>query len=489
MAPVDALKIYNSLTRKKEIIKPIQKGKIGFYSCGQTIYDDLHIGHIRTYGYWDIVTRYLRHLGYEVTHVQNFTDVGHLTSDEDYGEDKIEKRAKERKVDPWQLVEYYIKRYFEDMDALHMMRADIYPRATQHIKEMIELNKKIEKNGYTYYVNGNLYFDTQKFTKYKTLFHIKKGGEEHRVEQDKNKKNPEDFVLWFSDEKHLMKWKSPWGTGYPGWHIECSAMSMKYLGENFDIHSGGYDHLFIHHPNEIAQAEASGAKFANYWMHAHFLTVNGEKMSKSKGNFITARELLEKYDWETIRMFMASAHYRKPVDFNENAVKEAQDKLDKLYETITLAEESKEGSKKELHEIITTFWKNYEEAMNDDLNTAKAISELLQLSKKINTHLDNDKVIINEAVKALKQGAGILGVELNKKIRIGRVEFTGKEETGNWKELTKQITTQNMRKLLKIRQAYRKGKDYKTSDKIRETLKEKGITIEDYDNGAKWRIR
>lgn len=483
------MKIKNSLTKKKEKFKPITPGKVKIYTCGQTVYDDLHAGHVRTYGFWDVVVRYLRYLGYEVIHVQNFTDVGHLTSDDDYGEDKVEKRAKEKGVDPWKLVEHYIKRYFEDTDALHIKRADKYPRATQHVKEMIELNKRIEQNGYAYYRNGNLYFDTSKFPKYDELFLVKKGGEQHRVEQDPNKKNPRDFVLWFSDEKHLMKWPSPWGVGYPGWHIECSAMSMKYLGETFDIHGGGYDHLFVHHPNEIAQSEAAtGKKFVNYWLHTNFLTVNGEKMSKSKGNFITARELLKKYDWETIRMFMVSSHYRKPVDYNENSMLAAQQKIDKLYETITLTKQVKGGSKTNLIKETKRFREEFENAMNDDFNTPKALAALLKFSKKINSNLDNTEEAINQAVKTLKELAYILGLELNRDIRVGTVKITGREKiTTDWRKLIGNAE-KNIEEIIRIRQAYRAKKNYEEADKIREELNKKGVMIEDFEKEVKWKI-
>jgi cysteinyl-tRNA synthetase len=310
------------MTRQKEVFKPLEEGKVKIYTCGQTVYDDVHIGNARTYSSWDVVIRYLQYKGYDVFHVQNFTDVGHLTDDADQGEDKIEKRAREQKINPWELVDKQIQEkrareqkinpwelvdkqiqeYWQVSDDLNIQRPNITPRATALIPDMIEIIKILLEKGYAYEVQGNVYYDTKKFKDYGKLARLKLDEEkaQARVAQDPLKKNYFDFALWLNarkgDQIHIMRWNSPWGEGYPGWHLECSVMGMKYLGETLDIHCGGIDHIPTHHPNEIAQSEAAtGKKFVNWWMHAEFITLNGKKMSKSLGNYVTARELIDEH--------------------------------------------------------------------------------------------------------------------------------------------------------------------------------------------------
>ena len=392
------LKLYNTMTRKKEVFKPLEKGKVRIYTCGLTVYDDLHIGHARTYSYWDILRRYLEWKGYDVFHVQNITDVGHLTDDADQGEDKIEKRAREKGMEPMVLVEKQLEKYYRDMDDLNILRHHINPRATGHIPEMIELIQRIIDNGFAYVVNGSVYFDVMKFHEkydYTKMARIKIEEMEAgaRVEKNPEKKNPLDFALWIKAEpNHIMKWSSPWSLGYPGWHIECSAMSMKYLGEVFDIHGGGKDHIFPHHSNERAQSlAATGKEFVRYWLHANFLQIGGEKMSKSKGNFYTAREMIDKYGGEVLRLFYASSHYRKDIEFAEEAVEHAKNNLERIYNTLYLIESSKGGKKTDLKDEIKRFVKDFEEAMDDDLDTPRAVKLLLEFCKKVNKSLDNKR--------------------------------------------------------------------------------------------------
>lgn len=469
------LKIYNTLTREKEIFEPIEEGKVKIYTCGQTVYDDVHIGNARAYSNWDVIVRYLRWKGYEVLHVQNFTDVGHMTSDEDSGEDKIEKRSRERKINPWELVNSQIRRYFRDIDDLNIKRPNISPIATAHIPEMIELTEILLERGFAYEVNGDVYFDTSKFKDYGKLAHLdlsrwKPGA---RVEINPDKKHPSDFALWKKAEKgRIMKWKSPWGEGYPGWHIECSVMAMKYLGETIDIHGGGIDHIPIHHTNEIAQSEgATGKKFVNYWVHSHFLTIGGEKMSKSKGNFFTARELIEKYGSEVVRMFLISTHYRKPIDFTEKVISDAGNNLEKIYNTLALLENSEGGGKAGgLSGRIKEARIEFESAMDDDFDTPKAITAVFKFMGTANKSLDSPKKELDEAAKTIREFFGVMGLKLEKQEKP--------------MELNKLIEL-----ILSLREDFRKKGDYKTSDKIRDELQGIGIFIDDTKNGTSWKIQ
>ncbi|MBR9679344.1 MAG: cysteine--tRNA ligase [Nanoarchaeota archaeon] len=497
-----SFKIYNSLSRKKEVFKPIHKGKVSIYTCGQTVYDDLHLGHARTYSYWDVLVRYLRYKGYEVTHVQNFTDVGHLTSDADEGEDKIEKRAKERKVDPYALVEKFIQRYFEDLDALNLNRADIYPRATQHVQEMIDLTKRIIKSGYAYEKDGNVYFKVRKFKDYGTLSPtpILQKKSKCRVHADTNKNDPNDFTLWRKvDSNVIMKWDSPWSVGVPGWHVECSAMSMKYLGETLDIHGGGYDHLYLHHPNEIAQSEAATSKrFANYWMHTTFMTLNGEKMSKSTGNMLLIRDALKMYDWEALRLTLVSSHYRKQIDFNKSNVRNSEALLLRVYRVFERVQESTGGKSESLNKWIREYRVSFEKAMDDDLNTPKAVDVTMLFLKKVSQSLGNKKSILEKSVETVKELLRVLGLRLDKEIVIGVTSGSSVKVTLSWKELVKKVSGSLKKKnkidglmeqLISLRVEARSKKDYATSDDIRTALKKAGVELEDTDSGVKWRVK
>lgn len=474
------LKLYNTLTREKEEFEPIEEGKVRFYSCGQTIYDDLHVGNARAYVVWDTLRRYLEWKGYTVRHVQNITDVGHLTDDGDQGEDKVEKRANELGMEPMELVEDQIERYFEDTNALNVERQDIVPRATGHIHEMIEFVKKIIGNGYGYKVDGNVYFDVEKFAEdypygemaNKDVDQLKEEAQS-RVEEDDKKKNQYDFALWLNAEGtgHLMKWESPWSIGYPGWHLECSVMSQKYLGDEFDIHAGGKDHIFPHHPNERAQTfAATGEGQSRYWIHNEFITVEGDKMSKSKGNFYTVRDLLEEgYSGDTIRMYLISSHYRSETDFSKEGLEKARKELNRVRRTVKKIgymenSEGKHsfGSQGEYEGLVGEF----ENAMDDDLNTAKAKQVLMSAVADVNEIIDKGDEPAVDYANALIELFGVLGVNVRPE--------SSKEES-EMADL-----------LLDLREKFRQQEDYETSDYIRDSLQDIGFNIEDTDEGTLW---
>ncbi|MFP4116202.1 MAG: cysteine--tRNA ligase [Candidatus Aenigmatarchaeota archaeon] len=477
-----ALKIYNTLTQEKEEFEPLEKGKVDIYSCGQTIYLDMHIGNAKTYAAWDILNRYLTWKGYDVFHVMNITDVGHLTDDSDQGEDKVEKEAKERGIEPMELVTEQVQRWYEEMDMLNMKTHNVNPRATGHMVEMVEAVKDIIENGYAYERNGSVYFDVMKFHEdhgYPEIgnmdieeLEVGKGGrvEEEEVEE---KKSPLDFALWINAEpEHIMKWPSPWSKGYPGWHLECSVMGTKYLGERFDIHTGGVDHIFPHHPNERAQDIAMNKlqeEPVNYWLHSEHMTVEGEKMSKSKGNFYTVREILEKYDAEVLRMFFASSHYRKQVDFNHEALESAESNLEKLYNTLWNVENSEGGDKDNLEKEMEKLEEKFEERMDDDLDTPGALNEIMKFAKTVNKNLDNKPEILEEAAERIQELGRVLGLKLE-------LEDEGGKIPGNVVEL-----------LIEIREDLRDEGDYESADEIRDTLKEAGVELEDEGGGTVWK--
>jgi len=468
------LKLFNTLSRKKEIFKPIKNNQVSIYTCGQTVYDDLHIGNARTYISWDVLIRYLKYKNYNVFHVQNFTDVGHLTDDADMGEDKIAKRAKERKLEPMELVEGFVKSYWRDMDALNALRPNISPRATGHIVEMIEMTKKLIDNGFAYEIDGDVYFDIQKFKDYTKLakINLKQLQAGARVKVDKKKKHPLDFALWRKAEKnHIMQWQSPWGMGFPGWHIECSVMSMKYLGNKFDIHGGGKDHIAVHHTNEIAQNQGYAKhKVVNTWLHTEFLTMNSEKMSKSKGNFKTSHELIEKYGAEAIRTFLISSHYRSPLDFNTQVIEQAKNNLDKFYNTLHLIRNSKGGNKTDLEKNIKSAIKNFENAMDDDLNTPLALRTIYELLNKINKNLDSKKSILKTAEKTILKLGRTLGLTLDKK-----------------QDLT--VVKKLVEQMIKLREQLRKDKNFKAADLVRDKLSKSGIELRDSDSSTSWVLK
>lgn len=472
------LKIFNTMTREKEVFTPLKKGHVKIYTCGQTVYDDVHIGNARTYSSWDVVIRYLRHKGYNVFHVQNFTDVGHLTDDADQGEDKIEKRAREQKVNPWELVDKQIHEYWYVIDNLNINRPNITPRATSLIPEMIELVEVLLEKGYAYEVQGNVYYDVSKFSDYTKLSRLKLDEKQvqARVEQDPLKRSYFDFALWLNaqkgDKKHIMRWNSPWGEGYPGWHLECSIMAMKYLGETIDIHGGGIDHIPTHHPNEIAQAEAAtGKKFVRYWMHAEFITLNGKKMSKSLGNYVTARELIDKHGGLAVRMGLVSGHYRSAVDWNPDVIENAKKNISRIQNCLSLIKDSSGGTNTNLNQAVEDVKNSFEEAMDDDFNSPKALAAIHEFITKINSSLDNRKDILDKARDTLLELLGIFGLDLTKKKGVDDAKIN---------EL--------MDLIINIREIARKEKNYELSDQIREKLRAVGIQIEDTEDGPRWKI-
>lgn len=470
------MRLYNSLTRQVEEFIPLKDKKVRFYSCGQTVYLDAHIGNARTYSFWDVLVRYLRYRGYDVFWVQNFTDVGHLTDDADAGEDKIIRTAKDKKIEPMVLVESNIKRFFEDMDPLNIQRADIYPRATGHILEMIDFLQDLFDKGFAYEVNGSLYFDTTKFPTYGQLSPTKYDDESvgARIAVNPDKRNPRDFALWIrAPPEHLMKWNSPWGLGYPGWHLECSVMSQKYLGETLDIHAGGIDHLNLHHDNEIAQSEArTGKKFCNHWLHAAFLTVNGERMGKSKGNYILVRDLLKETDPMLVRLFLINGHYRKSVDFNKEVLQQTQVLLDRIKTSIASLKQTPGGKKSDLNSAISEVKEEFNKAMDDDLNTVNAIHAIMQFIRIVNSSLDNQKNTLNKAYETIITLMGVLGIRLDTTVSTSGASISDLVEL-----------------LIQLRADLRKAKQYELGDKIRASLLELNIQLEDKPDGTIWKMK
>jgi len=485
-----SLKIYNTISRKKEKFIPVQKGKVKMYVCGMTVYSDAHIGHARTYLAFDIIRRYLEYKGYKVTYVQNITDV----------DDKIIAAANEKGIDPLEYSRYFTERCLGDLDALGIRRADLYPKASENIKDMIEMIKKILENGYGYISDGDVYFSVEKFKGYgklskQRLEEMKAGA---RIEPTEKKRNPLDFALWKSAKPNEPSWDSPWGRGRPGWHIECSTMSSKYLGLPFDIHGGGMDLIFPHHENEIAQAEAAtGKKFVNYWIHVGLLTVNKEKMSKSLGNIINVREVIRKWKPEVIRFFFASNHYRSPPDFNEKALENAESALKKIYrvkqdlENYCKEKHGAASSEKAFFEEVKRFKENFEKAMDDDFNTPKAIAEIFSFIKVVNKYLKNKAISSKAAEKAystLLQLGKILtlfqGEKLGEKIKEKLLKLAEKYEI---KVETEGDIDKVIDELLKVREDARRNREWSKADTIRAELNELGIEIEDTKEGTKWR--
>lgn len=404
MSPLDKykIKLYNTLTRSKEDFIPQNPDMVTIYSCGQTVYEDIHVGNAKTYVVWDILVRTLKHLGYNVKWVQNFTDVGHLTDDADEGEDKIIRKAKLLKKDPMELVDEKIYEYYVSLDAINVKRPDIAPRATGHIIEMIDIIEKLIENKHAYEVDGSIYFDISTFETYGDLAkldleNLKAGA---RVDVNEDKRNAGDFALWIrAPPEHIMKYTSPWGKGYPGWHVECSVMSMKYLGETLDIHTGGEDHIPVHHTNEIAQSEgATGKTFANIWMHSAFITLNGEKMSKSLNNFITIAELIEKYGKNVVRYSLSQNHYRTQADFSYKQVESHRKRYYRLIKSYQLGlQEVYRNQDKEFEsdaeDMSLKSLDLFNKAMSDDLNIPKAFLQINNAASKIDQFRKNGEFV------------------------------------------------------------------------------------------------
>ncbi|MBM4159712.1 MAG: cysteine--tRNA ligase [Ignavibacteria bacterium] len=479
-----SLHLYNTLTRQKEAFKPIHEGFVGIYVCGPTVYSDSHVGHGKSYVSFDIVVRYLRYLGYKVLYVQNITDVGHLLDD---GEDRMLRQARIEKLHPMQIAETILRSYFEDMDAMGLVRPDISPRASGHITEQIELVKALLDKGYAYEVNGSVYFDVRKYADYGKLSGrtVEEMLEGTRVEVRSEKKNPQDFALWKRAEpEHIMRWPSPWGEGFPGWHVECSAMSMKYLGEQFDIHGGGLDNQFPHHECEIAQSEcATGRPFANYWIHNNLVTVNGQKMSKSIGNQITLKDAFKKFDPLVVRLFILQSHYRSTLDFSDEALLGAKSGLEKLLNTVrnlrTEAAKARGESRAAAAAIdLESYRSRFLAAMDDDFNTPQATAVLFDLSREVNALLSLEtkfSAASLEAIDALLEDLG------------GRVLGIVPEGSHAGLRADMKLEADLVQLLVDLRAEVRAQKLWPLSDRIRDGLKKLGIVLEDKKDGTVWR--
>lgn len=474
------LKVYNTLTKAKEEFIPVEKGKASIYCCGVTPYNHPHIGNARPFVTWDVIRRYLEHKGFEVHYIQNFTDV----------DDKIIHAAKQEKREWSDISDRYIKSYFTSMDALNVRRADEYPRVSETIPDIIKMIETLVDKGYAYPLeNGDVFYSVEKFPGYgklsgRRLEDMQAGA---RVEVDGRKHHPMDFALWKSAKPGEPSWESPWGKGRPGWHIECSAMSLKYLGTTFDFHGGGSDLIFPHHENEIAQSQAcigDENSFARYWLHNGFITIRDEKMSKSKNNFFTVKDILEEYPGEVLRFFILQTHYRSPLDFSRERLQEAQAGLARLENTRAYIEElaglrGESGTAKALSEKAKGLLTAFDEAMADDFNTALAISQMFALSKEINIYYQEvmtgntafDAEDFACAAQAYHDMAGIIGI------------FEQKKDA----EADDDLVDRLMELIIEIRQDARREKNWAVADRIRDGLKDAGILLEDSKTGVRWK--
>ncbi len=482
-----SLQVYNTLTRQKEEFRPLHEGRVGMYVCGPTVYSDSHIGHAKSYVSFDVIVRYLRYAGYKVLYVQNITDVGHLTDDADEGEDKIEKQSRIDRVHPMQIAETYTRSYFEDMDALGVLRPDICPRASGHIVEQIEIVKQLIQKGCAYEANGSVYFDVPKFAGYGKLsgrsFDEMEAGA--RVQVNPEKRHPADFALWKKAEpEHIMQWPSPWGKGYPGWHVECSAMSMKYLGESFDIHGGGLENQFPHHECEVAQSEcATGKPFVKYWIHNNMVTVNGQKMGKSLGNYVTLKDAFRKFDPLVLRFLILQSHYRSTLDFSDEALHGAKVGLEKLLNTIrNLREEITKASVEQRSSDaaidLDLYKARFLSAMDDDFNSPQAIAVLFDLSRETNALLSLDSKFSADSLRRIEDLFLALAGDV-----LGIVP----QQSGSMLAADVKLEGDLVHLLVNLRADVRAQKLWALSDKIRDGLKKLGITLEDKKDGTGWR--
>jgi cysteinyl-tRNA synthetase len=482
------MRIYNTLTGKKEEFLPVAEGKVGMYACGVTVYDHCHIGHARSAVVFDVMRRYMVYKGYQFRYIRNFTDI----------DDKIINRAKQEGTSWDAVAKKYTDEYYRDMDRLGVGRADVEPKATEHIQEIIGIVKGLVDKGYAYEVDRSVYFEVEKFAGYGKL--SKRDLEDMmagaRVEVDERKRNPMDFALWKASKEGEPSWESPWGPGRPGWHIECTAMSLKHLGETFDIHGGGADLIFPHHENEIAQSEAyTGKPFVKYWVHNGFITVDKEKMSKSLGNFFTIQEILNKFDAEAVRFFLLSTHYRSPIEFSDEQLREAEASIDRYYTTVLrirdflLQENAKEkagADEKALEEMLGKFLDRFKEAMDDDFNTALAIGTIYELVRMLNKYMDGKPSgkktleLIKRADEMLKETGNVLNI------------FTRTPE--EWYSALMAVkniglTEDDILARITERKAARERKDWAEADRIRKELEEKGILLEDRKDGTGWKVK
>ncbi|MHB9923303.1 cysteine--tRNA ligase [Clostridium botulinum] len=463
------MKVYNTLTNKKEEFLTLVPGEVKMYVCGPTVYNFIHIGNARTFVVFDTIRRYLEYRGYKVKFIQNFTDI----------DDKMIKKANEEGSTVKELGDRFIKEYYKDADDLNIERATKNPRATEFMKEIIKFVSDLIEKGYAYEIDGDVYFSTKKFNSYgklsgQNLEELQLGA---RINVDERKKDPMDFAIWKSQKPEEPAWESPWGMGRPGWHIECSCMAYNLLGETIDIHAGGSDLSFPHHENEIAQSEArTGKQFAKYWLHSAFVNVNNQKMSKSLNNFFTAREILEKYDADVLRMFMLSGHYRTQINFSMELLDSTKAALDRLYNSINnlenlLDEVKNEGLRDEelkYRDELQKYKEKYIEKMDDDFNTADAISVIFDLIRDVNTNItiESSKELVKYALDLIRELGSPLGI---------------------LQKSTKASLEEEIERLIQERQKARKEKDWALADKIRDDLKERGIVLEDTPQGVRWK--
>jgi cysteinyl-tRNA synthetase len=465
--------IYNTMARDKEEFIPLKEGKIGMYTCGPTVYNYAHIGNLRTYIFEDVLRKSLEYAGYKVKHVMNVTDVGHLESDADEGEDKMALGAKRENKTVWEIARYYEDAFFEDCEKLNIKRPNVVCRATDHIQDMISFIQKLEEKGYTYISNGNVYFEIDKFKDYNKLANLNMDDLEAgaRIEVDANKKNPMDFVLWFTNSKfsnQIMQWESPWGRGFPGWHIECSAMSSKYLGDRIDIHCGGVDHIPVHHTNEIAQSEGvSGHKWVNYWVHGEFLVLDGGKMSKSSGNFLTLSKLIEDgFSPLDYRYFCLQSRYRKQLMFSYENLSDAQNAYKKLKKRIAAIINDMNEKDTVNEESINSYKQRFLEQISDDLNIPNAFTVLSDVIK--DNYLNNlEKVILIEDFDRV----------LSMDLLMVETESTG------------DVDEELINRLINERNQARKDKNWAGADEIRNKLLEMNIELFDTKEGTTWKVK
>ncbi|MDR1429875.1 MAG: cysteine--tRNA ligase [Spirochaetaceae bacterium] len=480
-----ALTLFNTLGRRLEPFQPFNPDKVGFYGCGPTVYNYAHIGNLRAYVTHDLLVKTLKYLGYGVNHVMNVTDVGHLSGDDDSGDDKMVKSAAERGKSVLEIAEFYTRAFFDDLDRMNIARPQVVSKATEHIFDMIELIKRIEKAGFTYEAGGNLYFDISRFPHYGELALLRldelRAGA--RTGVDENKRNPQDFVLWFTKSKfenQALSWDSPWGRGYPGWHIECSAMSIKYLGEQFDIHAGGIDHVPIHHTNEIAQSEAATGKhpWVRYWVHNEFLVMDKGKMSKSSGSFLTLQSLIDEgYGALDYRYFLLGGHYRSQLQFSFEALDGARNARRSLLDRVKALSDQAEaipgafpaGAEDKSGGEAQKTLDNFRAALEDDLSSPRALAELWSLVR-------NPRIRAGDALAAAFTMDSVFSLDL-RKTALERKEGSGESEE----------SVREIERLVAERAAAKKVKDFSTADRIRDELKEKGIALEDGPGGTVWK--
>jgi len=466
------LRIFSTMTKKKEIFEPINKNKVTMFVCGPTVYDHSHLGHARTYIAYDIITRYIRYRGFNLFFLMNITDV----------DDKIINRAKERNIEPNELAKEFEQSFYTDMKTLNVLSTvSIFARASEHIKEIISQIQRLIEKGFAYVTENGVYYDITKFKDYGKLSHQNTEQlEKHRIEPDPTKRNPQDFALWKFQKPGELSWNSPWKKGRPGWHIEDTAMAEKYLGQQYDIHGGGLDLIFPHHESEIAQMESvSGKKpMVKYWTHTGFLMVNGQKMAKSLGNFIFIKDALKKFDAETLRLFFSFTHYRSPIDFTEKSLDQSKKSLDRLYITLENVHSIKISKnitpeEKKFDSKFLIYKQKFIDAMDDDFNTLEALKVLFEMSNEVNKFISHRKEL-NKDVKEnilniFKELGGIFGILQ--------------------KEIKKDKLSDGIQKLVDEREEARKKKDWKKADEIRSQLKEMGVMLEDTPDGIKWKIK